>query len=90
VTFRHNGEANIILGADMKKSEAEQAIRYLCGVWGDSVGIMPDPAASPCFPAFMRWMRDNHPQYLKFRTTTSVSDDVERWFDQEFKQTWRN
>lgn len=88
--FRHNDEANIILGADMKKNEAEQAIRYLCTVWGNAVGVGPDPRVQPDFTAFMRWMRDNHSGYLEFRTTTSVSDDVERWFDQEFKQTWRN
>lgn len=38
---------------------------------------------------FYSWMDQNHANYLAFRTTTSVRYDVEMWFDQEFKQTWR-
>lgn len=74
----------------MKKADAEKGIRYLCHEWGKEAGVTPDPAAEPNFYAFLRWVRDKYPAYLDFRTSTSVNDDVERWFDQEFKQTWRN
>lgn len=74
----------------MKKDEAERGIRYLCSQWAALVGVTPAPSASPNFGAFYGWVRENHSPYLDFRTTTSVRDDVERWFDQEFKQTWRN
>jgi len=74
----------------MKKGEAEKAIRQLCHQWARAQGITPDPAVAPSFEAFHSWVRANYSAYLEFRTTTSVSYDVESWFDQEFKQTWRN
>lgn len=74
----------------MKKSEAEQAIRHLCSEWGRLRGVVPDPDSQPDFYEFMSWLKANYPECLKFRSTTPVSYDVELWFDQEFKQTWRN
>ncbi|WP_366512499.1 Rieske 2Fe-2S domain-containing protein [Mesorhizobium sp.] len=32
---------------------------------------------------------DGSPGHLKFRSSTPVRDDVERWFVGEFKQGWR-
>ncbi len=77
-------------GSPMTKSEAEQGIRYLCSKWASETGARPDPLSDPNFGAFLSWLRNKHPEYLNFRSSTSVADDVERWFDQEFKQTWRN
>ena len=74
----------------MTKDEAERGIRYLCHEWAKRVGVVPDPTADPNFGGFIAWISAEHSAYLNFRTTTSVRDDVERWFDQEFKQTWRN
>lgn len=74
----------------MKKDEAERAIRHLCGQWGNLTGTAPDPSAQPDFGAFFSWVQKNYSDCLSFRTTTSVRDNVEQWFDQEFKQTWRN
>jgi len=74
----------------MTKSEAERAIRHLCHEWAKQRGIKIDPRVLPSFIDFLSWVQDNYPSYLKFRTTTSVRYDVEAWFDQEFKQTWRN
>ncbi|SDJ28488.1 hypothetical protein SAMN04244581_03614 [Paracoccus denitrificans] len=48
-----------------------------------------DGTGNPSFGDFLRWVRENHPSYLDFRTTGSVSDTVEWWWAQEFKQTWR-
>lgn len=74
----------------MTKGEAERGIRYLCGEWAKLVGVVPDPAIQPDFGAFLSWVQSNHPAYLNFRSTVPVRDIVEMWFDQEFKQTWRN
>lgn len=74
----------------MKKAEAEQGIRHLCHEWAKLRDIAPDPLVQPSFGEFLAWVRANHAAYLNFRTTTSATDDVERWFDQEFWQTWRN
>ncbi|MFG1277202.1 hypothetical protein [Xanthobacter autotrophicus] len=47
------------------------------------------PPEQLSFSAFLSWVRQNYSSYLDFRTTTSVSYDVEMWFDDEFKQNWR-
>jgi hypothetical protein len=76
----------------MTKAESEKAIRSLCHKWKDDRGTVihntVGSAAPP--PTSCRGSLEHHSQYLDFRTTTTVTDDVERWFDQEFKQTWRN
>ena len=74
----------------MKKPEAETGVRYLCHQWADLRGVTPDPSVQPNFGDFMTWMRQNYPEYLVFRSTMPVSEVVEMWFDDEFKQTWRN
>lgn len=74
----------------MKKDEAERGIRYLCHQWAKIANVTPDPKVPPDFGAFLSWVENNHHAYLDFRSTTSIRDDVEQWFDQEFKQTWRN
>lgn len=74
----------------MTKSEAERGIRHLCHVWAKLLGVAVDPSVEPRFDDFLSWVRATHGLYLKFRTTTSVTYDVQMWFDQEFKQTWRN
>jgi hypothetical protein len=73
----------------MNKSDAERGIRHLCREWAKLRGVDPDTADAPSFPDFLSWVRENHSLYLKFRTTTSVRNDVELWFDQEFRQSWR-
>lgn len=73
----------------MRKSECERVIRYLCGEWAKLRGITVDPMTEPSFNDFYQWIGDNFSTYLTFRTTTSVREDVELWFDQEFKQMWR-
>lgn len=73
----------------MKKAECEKAVRSLCHDWRDTCGFMTTPMDKLNSYSFLSWLRENHPHWLKFRTTTSVEDDVELWFDQEFKQMWR-
>lgn len=77
-------------GAFMKKQESEKAIRHLCSVWAKLRGTQISPREQPHFMDFLAWLQQNHNQYLNFRTTLSVTDQVEAWFDDEFKQKWRN
>jgi hypothetical protein len=77
-------------GAHMTKQESEKAIRYLCTEWAKLRGIQIPPIEQPSFSDFYSWVRENYGHYLTFRSTLSVSDHVEAWFDDEFKQNWRN
>ncbi|WP_158659287.1 hypothetical protein [Paracoccus denitrificans] len=73
----------------MKKADAEAGIRHLCSVYADAHGVPMDGTGDPSFGNFHRWVRDNYPSCLDFRTTGSISDTVEQWWAEEFKQTWR-
>lgn len=73
----------------MKKADAEAGIRHLCWEFAEQNGVAMDGAGAPSFGAFLRWVRENYPSYLDFRTAGSVADTVERWWAEEFKQTWR-
>jgi hypothetical protein len=73
----------------MKKSESEPVIRHLLHKWRTDCGFDDVPNDELSFSKFYSWMEQNYPNYLAFRTTTSVRYDIEMWFDQEFKQTWR-
>jgi hypothetical protein len=74
----------------MTKAECEKAIRSLVHDWAKLRGVNVGQAEMPSFSDFFGWVTDNYPRCLQFRTTTSVRYDVEMWFDQELKQTWRN
>lgn len=74
----------------MTKPESERAIRHLCGEWAKLRGISRPPAEQPSFSDFLSWVEQNYSSYLKFRSTMPVKYEVERWFDDEFKQSWRN
>ena len=60
---------------NVKKGEAETAIRALCYQWAAECGIRPDPNGDPrefhpSFTAFTRWMQEKgYGQYLRFRST---------------------
>jgi hypothetical protein len=75
----------------MKKDESEKAIRHLCHEWGQLRGIEPGSVKQPSFSDFKSWLREKgYSHYLNFRSVMGPEEDAERWFDQEFKQTWRN
>ena len=74
----------------MKKQECEKAIRYLCSEWAKLRGVQIPSKEQPSFEDFFAWLQQNYDQYLNFRSTLSVSDQVGTWFDDEFKQNWRN
>lgn len=73
----------------MKKSEAEPIVRHLIHQWRDEVGEAV-VTAHPSVSDFRRWAHGKgYSHYLEFRSEAGSSYDVELWFDQELKQTWR-
>lgn len=76
---------------NVKKSEAEPAIRKLCHFWGDEMGIPREPDSNPSFLSFLGWLDSKgYGHYLEFRSVRGARADAELWFDQEFRQMWRN
>ncbi|SMF82956.1 hypothetical protein SAMN06265365_14826 [Tistlia consotensis] len=73
----------------MKKAEAESHIRSLCHDWRRETGQDHVPAGELSPAQFITWLRQRYPQVLRFRTSLSIDYDVEFWFDQEFKLSWR-
>lgn len=79
------------MGFRMKKDECEKAIRSLCHEWGSIKGISMPPVDQPHFSEFKAWLKEKgYSHYLNFRSVMGPDYDAELWFDQEFKQTWRN
>jgi hypothetical protein len=75
----------------MKKEDCEKAIRYLCHEWAKARGIPDPPIDQPSFSDFKAWLVEKgYSYYLNFRSVMGADYDAEMWFDQEFKQTWRN
>ena len=75
----------------MKKDDAEKAIRQLCHEWEKSKGARFTAADHPSFSEFKSWLSDmGYAHYLNFRAVGGPEYVAEMWFDQEFKQTWRN
>lgn len=74
----------------MKKQESEKAVRHLCSEWAEINGVKKSAAEEPSFYDFYDYVKSKYPQCLKFRSTLPVSDQVEAWFDDEFKQRWRS
>ncbi len=73
----------------MKKDECERAIRALCHQWASSLSAAL--LEHPSFSAFKSWLTaQGYGCYLDFRSRMGPDFDAEMWFDQEFKQTWRN
>lgn len=75
----------------MTKDEAEKAIRYLCHEWANERAVGRTVEAPASFPNFKAWLLSKgYGHYLNLRSVAGAHEDAERWFDQEFKQTWRN
>jgi len=73
----------------MKKPDYEKAIRAICHQWRAAEDLSEAQLAHPSFSDFKSWMlAKGYGSYLEFRSTQDA--DAELWFDQEFKQTWRN
>ena len=74
----------------MKKAEAERNHRVLIHEWASEVGFSPESGAQPCFLAYKDWARNKSNELFSFRSAAGADYDVEMWFDEELKQTWRN
>jgi hypothetical protein len=75
----------------LKKAECKEALRELFDLWAAERGIRKEPQEQPSWLDFKSWLRGTpYSRYLNFRSTTSADDVAERWFDEVFKQTWRN
>lgn len=83
------GQSKAGRGDIVKKDEAEQGIRHLCGLWAKEKGYRQTSDEMPSFSEFVGWVRDRYPQYLDFRSRMGAMYDAEAWFDEEFRQTWR-
>lgn len=74
----------------MQKPQAEQEIRYLVSKWRQQEpqrGVSNDQLHCS---DFIRWLEDNSPAHLEFKSIPPVHDCIEMWFDQELGQSWRN
>lgn len=75
----------------MTKEECEKAIRHLCHEWAKVRGIPSKPVGQPSFSDFTTWLSEKgYSHYLNFRSTGGPRYTAERWFDEEFGQTWRD
>jgi hypothetical protein len=78
----------------MKKSDSEQAIRQLCDEWRkecEAARTWSEQADHPSFSQFTAWLdRKHYSHYLNFRSAEGSRQAAEQWFDEEFKQSWRN
>lgn len=75
----------------MKKDEAETKIRHLCSRWADHKGITMDGSVDPSFIEFCGWVRsEGYGSVFDFRGRGGPLAYANQWFDQEFKQTWKN
>ncbi|BDW83113.1 hypothetical protein MACH24_25510 [Erythrobacter sp. Dej080120_24] len=74
----------------MKKSDAERAVRQMCGEWAKEIGLARPDYPSASFLQFWSWAQANYSPYLNFQTTTGVRYDVEMWFEDEMGQRGMN
>lgn len=74
----------------MLKDDCGRAIRSLCHRWRRDTGQQDTPPEALSFSQFHGWLQQRHGQYLEFRSVLGPREEAERWFDQEFGQTWRN
>lgn len=74
----------------MQKSQAENEIRSLISQWCQQEPQRQTNNDDLHCSDFIKWLRENSPGHLNFRSTMSVNDCIETWFDQELKQSWRN
>jgi len=74
-----------------KKADCEAVIRQLCSEYSSEKNIPMQADSQPSFQGFVAWVNDKgYGNYFNFRSTMGPMYDAETWFDQEFKQMWRN
>jgi len=68
------------------RPDAELAVRHFCGVWRLKRGLSDDSEKELIFDDFFAWMQRNAPNALGFAAQVSIRQDVEAWFDDEFRR----
>lgn len=75
----------------MKKGEAKKYLVHLFSLYAKARGTTPAPDYHASFSDFKSWLSDNgYSHYLDFRSVAGSNYDAEMWFDDYFKQAWRN
>jgi hypothetical protein len=75
----------------MRKGDAKAAFEQMFSEWQSEEGIMVPLKDNVSFSKFCSWVEKKHYSlYFNFRSVAGSRNDVEKWFDQHFKQTWRN
>lgn len=70
----------------MKKDECERAVRSLCHEWRTVKGLSATTTYDLNIADCMSWIKRNHPEFFKFRSTMGADDTVEMWIADEFRQ----
>jgi hypothetical protein len=69
-----------------RRTNPEQTIRRLCAVWAASKGISM-PGERPDVREFERWLEQNgYGHLLNSHTVSGARNDIQRWFNEEFKR----
>jgi hypothetical protein len=74
----------------MQKEQAEREIRYLITQWRRQEPQSQISNEELHCSDFIRWLRENSPGHLEFRSTMPVRDCIDTWFGQELGQSWRD
>ena len=75
-------------GEEMKKIEAETAIRHLVQEWAKATGFDRTTGKQPSFSNFKSWLLEKHyAHYLSLQSERVPAMDAKQWFDEELKQT---
>lgn len=76
----------------MKKADAKREIEKLFEVWKTEMDVKPQgPYGLMEAAYFITWLKKGpHAHLLKFRATMGAEWCVEHWFDEYFRQSWRN
>lgn len=72
----------------MKRDAAKKAMPYLFDKWIKASKHEKTPQEQLSSTEFLSWLRENHPEYLEFRSDAGPTYDIDLWFDQYFKQAW--
>jgi hypothetical protein len=75
----------------MTKVESKAAFHQMFSDWQRECGILTPSKEHVSFSEFRQWaQRKGYSHYFRFRSVMGADEDVERWFDVFFKQTWEN
>lgn len=79
----------------MKKDDSKNAISHMFSLWENEKGFTPTDKNKiefhPSYREFKTWAENKgYGHYWDFRATGGADYHAEMWFDDYFKQSWRN